>query len=164
MHSAWDVNEIYTNLWQGSRPPPGNLVAAKGFKVLVLAAEEWQQADRYPGVKVILAPGDDDENPQCLQQSLPTWIDAAKQVAEHVKAADKVLVTCMAGLNRSGFISTYALHLLTGWSGPWCVDRIQRRRQYALCNRTFEKFLLENLQGTVKHPDEGPLVEIAEDK
>lgn len=148
----WNVNEIYTNLWQGACPPPGGLVAAKGFHVLVLAAEEHQNADLYPGVTVILAPGDDDERPHRLQGFLPNWLRAAEEVAQRVKDGQKVLVTCMAGLNRSGFITAVALHHLTGWSGQTCVDRVKERRQYALCNRTFAQYICENVKAREKTP------------
>lgn len=142
----WNIDQIYTNLFQGACPPPGGLVATKGFQALVLAAEEHQQVDLYPGVHVILAPGDDDDRPHRLEQFLPTWLRAAEEVAHRVKDGQKVLVTCMAGLNRSGFITAVALHHLTGWSGEACVKWIQRRRRNALCNETFVKYLRENIK------------------
>lgn len=141
-----DIVKIYENLWQGAFPPPGDTIASKGFNVLVLAAEEHQRDDLYPGVKVILAPGDDDQRLNRLERFLPIWLPAAQQVAEHVRAGDKCLVTCMGGYNRSGFINAMALHYLTGWSGKDCVDRIKSRRQHGLSNATFATYIIDNVQ------------------
>jgi protein-tyrosine phosphatase len=149
-----DINNIYDNLWQGAYPPKGDVLSMRGFKLLVLAAAENQDATAYTGIDVILAPGDDDENPECLPNFLPQWLDAAKQVASRVKMGDKVLVTCMGGYNRSGFITTVALHLLTGWDGETCVKHVQQRRKYALHNLLFEEYLCENFKTTKKDDHE----------
>lgn len=140
-----DINKIYEGLYQGSIPPPGTLLQEKKFDVLVLTAKDWQNAEAYPGVTVVLAPGDDDERPHRLERFLPTWKEAAKLVAEYVNQDKKVLVTCMAGQNRSGLVTALALHELTGWSGTICVQHVRSRRTGALCNATFEKWLCENV-------------------
>ena len=136
-----DCNKIYKNLYQGSYPPVGHKVASEGFHVLVLAANENQRADMYPGVEVICAPGDDDERPHRLPNFLPGWNDAAQKVADHVKAGRKVLVTCMGGYNRSGFVTASALKILTGWSGEKCVKHVQACREGAFSNELFAKHL-----------------------
>lgn len=136
-----DADEMHPGLWQGSRPPRGSAVADNGFDVLVLAAEEIQDSTLYKGVKVILAPGDDTDNLKKIRSQLPTWQSAAIDVAKAVMNGKKVLVTCHAGLNRSGYITALALHHLTGWSGKKCVDHIQSRREFALCNDTFAEQL-----------------------
>lgn len=142
-----DFDKIWTNLYQGSFPPAGDTLASKGFNVLVLCADEHQNASLYPGVKVILAPGDDDIRIERLvKHSLDTWLSAADEIAQHITTGDKVLVTCMAGMNRSGFVVAVVLNKLFGWSGAKCVQHVRQRRAYALSNKTFSTWLLDNLK------------------
>ena len=146
-----DIVKIYDNLWQGAFPPPGDVIASKGFDVLVLAALEHQRPELYPGVEVVLAPGDDDERPNRLERFLPIWLPVARAVADRVRAGDKCLVTCMGGYNRSGFINAVALHHLTGWKGIDCVERVRSRREYALSNETFADWIIDNV-GVISLP------------
>lgn len=146
---TWDVDEIWKNLWQGSLPPAGNAVGDKGFTTLVLAASEHQDFTLYPNVsRVLLAPGEDCEDQWALNKTLPVWLDAAQAAATRVKTGEKVLVTCLAGLNRSGFITAVALHHITGWSGEACVKRVQERRRLALCNETFVRYICDSFKAT----------------
>lgn len=140
-----DVSKITDGLYQGAWPPFGDQLAKRGFDVLVLCAEENQHDELYVGLNVICAPGEDNSNPDVMSQFLPTWILAAQRAAQQVKAGKKVLVTCMAGLNRSGMVTAMALHLLTGWSGADVVEHIQASRADALCNPTFAQWLTDNL-------------------
>jgi len=116
-------------------------VAKLGFDTLVLCAKENQREDLYPGVEVVLAPGDDDVRVNRMMRDLPTWRQAAQIVVERVAAGKKVLVTCMAGLNRSGMVIGLALHQITGWSGEDVVEHIQASRDMALCNDTFADYI-----------------------
>lgn len=136
-----DFDPIIQNLFQGAAPPYGETVAKLGFDTLVLCAKENQREDLYPGVEVVLAPGDDDARVNRMMRDLPTWQQAAQIVAERVAAGKKVLVTCMAGLNRSGMVTGLALHQITGWSGADVVEHIQAARDMALCNDTFAEYL-----------------------
>lgn len=138
-----DANIIWGTLWQGSAPPGGNVLREKGFDVLVLAAKDHQRADMYPGVTVICAPGDDDARRHRLDRFIDGWREAARQVVEHVRAGRNVLVTCMAGHNRSGLIVALALRDLTGWSGQEIVDHVCQSRPYALNNSTFAGYICE---------------------
>ena len=64
------------------------------------------------------------------------------QVAEHVRAGDKVLVNCMSGLNRSGLLVGRALVAL-GYLPLEAAELIRRARgPHALSNREFTRFLL----------------------
>lgn len=114
----------------------------------MLCAEENQHEELYPGVQVILAPGEDDSRPERMKRYLPAWKAAAEQVAQHVKDGKSVLVTCMAGLNRSGMVTAMALYLLTGWSGSYVVNHVQACREMALCNDTFAGWLSDNLESS----------------
>ncbi len=142
----FNADQIYENLYQGSWPPYGDQLAKRGFNVLVLAANENQDVELYTDIEVIVAPGDDDTRESRLIRFLPTWMTAANEVAQRLEEGKNVLVTCMAGLNRSGMVTAMALHLRTGWSGKDCVTHIQACREDALCNATFARWLIENLK------------------
>lgn len=103
--------------------------------VLVLCAFEYQPPDRaYPGVRVIRARLDDAEpTPAEVKQALA----AAEQVAHAMRSGLVCLVTCMAGLNRSGLVSGLALRM-NGYDGPRAVRAVQRARgKDALGNQHF---------------------------
>jgi protein-tyrosine phosphatase len=68
-------------------------------------------------------------------------------VVDRVKAGRNVLVTCMAGQNRSGIVTAMALCKLTGASGQECVDHVSRTRPFALNNRTFAQYVIDNFPG-----------------
>lgn len=140
---SYQAHKITDRLFQGGFPPPGDRLSNAGLDVLVLAAAEHQDASLYPRVTVICAPGDDDTRRHRLDQFIDGWRSAATQVVEHVKAGRNVLVTCMAGQNRSGLITALVLRELTGWSGSRLVNHISRRRPFALNNSTFVDYLIE---------------------
>lgn len=140
---SYQAHKIADHLFQGGFPPPGDGLANAGIDVLVLAAAQHQDASLYPGVTVICAPGDDDARRHRLDRFIDGWRSAAAQVVEHVKAGRNVLVTCMAGQNRSGLITALALRELTGWSGKRCVEHISRQRPHALNNATFANYICE---------------------
>ncbi len=61
------------------------------------------------------------------------------------------MVTCMAGINRSGLVSAVTLHMMTGRSGKDCVRHIQQCRPGALRNPRFVEWL-----STLKRPAAQP--------
>ena len=114
--------------------------------MLVLCAKGYEPpASAFPGVEVVYALNQDTFNGVSREQ-LAVAIHAARDVAAAVRAGRKVLVTCWAGLNRSGLVSALALHLLTGRSGSWCIGAVQHGRQHALGNPAFVAAL-----GKLKH-------------
>jgi protein-tyrosine phosphatase len=138
-----DYSEIAPGLYQGSKPPEGGelAAAAAGFRTLVLCAREYQ-GGRYPGVAVLRCPlRDEVQNvvPGHVGLTTEEWRRAqttANLVA--LRLADgPALVTCAAGLNRSGLVSALVLHLLTGTSGEACVRQVRLRRPGALTNAYF---------------------------
>lgn len=141
-----DFNKIWATLWQGSAPPYGTDLKALGFDVVVLTAKDNSDPSVYPAdVEFVVAPGDDDTRPHRVAGFAPGWIKAGKQVAEQVRGGKNVLVTCMAGLNRSGFVIVVALHTLTGWPVQDCIDLLQSKRMMSLNNTAFADYLLKNL-------------------
>lgn len=140
---AFDADEITTGLWQGSYPKEGRVVADSGFDVLVLCANSFQPpASTFPGlVEVIHAPAYDDLYRPVSKVVLHRALEAAKLVSTHIQQGRNVLVTCQAGLNRSGMVSALSLHLMYGWPGDQCVVHVQDRREEALFNEQFVEAL-----------------------
>lgn len=137
------ANKVYTNLFIGGYPPPGDELAKAGIDVLVLCAAENQDAEQYNDITVLCAPGDDDARPQRLKNFIDVWTNAAAQVANYVREGKNVLVTCIAGHNRSGLVTAIALHYLTSMTGAECVEHVQKRRNFSLNNDTFVKYIEE---------------------
>lgn len=140
----YTAHKIADHLFQGGFPPPGGGLRAAGVDVLVLCARQWQDASVYPGLIVIQAPGDDDSRAHRMMQFIDVWMDAARQVADHVRAGRNVLVTCMAGQNRSGLVTAMALCLLTGMKGKDAVNHVSKTRPMALNNQTFAQYVRDN--------------------
>lgn len=107
-------------LAQGSAPPVG---VPLPFDVVVLAAMEYQP--ELPGFTVLHVPLDDGPPPD--HSTRVRICGAARRVAEHVQAGDRVLVTCWQGRNRSGVISGLAMRVL-GVPGVQAAERIRRVR------------------------------------
>ncbi len=132
-----DSTRILPGLHQGSRPPQGGELQARGVDVLVLCALEYQPFDAYfPGVKVLRVRLDDSGVPMSERE----WEDAqviSLDVAMLVAQGKRVLVTCQQGRNRSGLVVALTMHRLTGQSGAACVRHIQRLRHKALENEWF---------------------------
>ena len=143
-----DASEITPGLWQGSYPGPGPQTMSAGFDVLVLAAREIQRSSVYfPGVEVVHAPNNDAPNRYPFTtEDLKVAVHAAFKVADSIRSGKKVLVTCAAGLNRSGLVSALTLHVLYGWRGQDCVRHVREKRGLwrnpgVLSNKQFVKVL-----------------------
>lgn len=123
-----EASRIGPRLYQGARPPPGHAVRAAGYDVLVLCAEEYQEAHRYERVTVLGCPLNDDGSPMAREE----WRRALKTscvIADLVEHGARALVTCMAGRNRSGLVTALALWRLTGADGRLCADHVRRARR-----------------------------------
>jgi len=158
-----DASIIVPRLWQGSRPSYGPIIAEAGYDVLVLCAREYQPASVYfPKVTVIHAPNDD--NPArypFTKEDLRVAIRAASQVVDHYNEGKNILITCQAGINRSGLVMAITLHKLFGWSGDQCIKKIREERQVpdcipALSNPDFQK-VLRNLPESLLLPGLDPI-------
>ena len=129
-----DATRLWSKLYQGSYPLEG--VRAHGFRVLVLCAEELQHRVEEPGVVTLHCPLFDDGRPM----SPIEWhraVRTGREVAAHVAAGHRTLVTCAQGRNRSGLVAGIALYELTGRSGEQCVQHIRALRRGALTNDDF---------------------------
>lgn len=120
------------------------------FDVVVLCAEEFQPTREMirngkRRVALVYAPIDDAE---LSEKELMIATRAADIVAEMFEQGKQVLVTCMAGRNRSGLVVALALHMLSG-AGGVAARRIVRERRTsadgpALSNPSFNA-LLDNI-------------------
>lgn len=128
-------------LAQGGDPLEYAPSVLRHFKVLVLCAMELQYGRHlFPGVQCIYAPMDDNHRDPHFTKTLQTAARAAKEAASHFPKP--TLVTCHAGLNRSGLVTGLLLHVLTGEGGAKIVPHIRARRKYALGNPLFVEALL----------------------
>jgi protein-tyrosine phosphatase len=135
-----DYDWIVPGLAQGSLPDPE--VIWDHFDVVVFMAEEAQpDVLVLPSKKVLRAPIDDSGAPittteeRRIQRVLPEVITA-------VQREKRVLVSCLAGRNRSGLVVALALvHLYPCWAADRIIKRIRARRVAdsgpALTNRQF---------------------------
>lgn len=127
-----DASEIIPGLWQGGEPPLGTAVALHGFHTLVLCAREIQpDKEQFPGVEVIYAPNDDEPSkyPFTLKD-LKVAVKASSGVASALLEGHNVLVTCAAGINRSGLVVALTLHRLYGWGGAKCIEHVRKKRGF----------------------------------
>lgn len=136
------ADKIVDNLWMGSAPPMMHTVS-QHFNALVLCAAEYQpDADCFFGVHVHHAPLHD--NFQFMPQSeIVAAVRAAGKVIHWANEGKTILVTCLAGLNRSGLVTAIAL-----CAGPWkmpiqdAINMIRAARgPRALGNPQFVAFL-----------------------
>jgi len=135
---AIEANRIHEGLWQGSRPPSGYHVKEAGFRLLVLCAREYQPpAEHFLGVEVIHAPNDDNAFVRPSREVMKKALEAAHRVAEVVREGGQALVTCWAGINRSGLVSALALHKLLGVSGLEAREIVRFARPNTLTNPQF---------------------------
>lgn len=130
-----EATEIIPRLYQGSRPPLGGAVSAEKFSAVVLAAKEFQPPSQlFQGVRVIYVPLEDT---RLMPHDFLAAQRASQLAIEAYLTGGKVLVTCLAGINRSGLVTALVLHGLTGMSGSDAVKLIRRRRPIALLNRSY---------------------------
>jgi protein-tyrosine phosphatase len=116
---------------------------------VVLSAREWQLHDEpFDDVVVIRAPLDDFDERPIPRGDLAGALKAARQTAKAIEGGTKCLVTCAAGMNRSGLISALTLHLRYGWPGERCIQAVQEGRTpsakdgyEALSNERFKEAL-----------------------
>lgn len=132
---ALDATEIAPLLYQGSVPPEGQELTASGFHLLLLCAREHQPpATRFPGVRVYYCPSRDTPDPTARELAV-AW-EASRVAADAIARGQKVLVTCFAGLNRSGLVVGFTLVRL-GIRPKDAVRLVQSRRALSLNNPTF---------------------------
>lgn len=146
-------SRIYENLWQSGVPNPLRAVKDANVEILVLASREMQPDAEglenvkriIPGVKLILVPLDDVENPRIMRDIGERAQQAASRVTEKLREGKTVLVTCTAGMNRSGLISALTLRELLNISGKDAVEMVRSGRapsgRAAFTNDVFRSYV-----------------------
>lgn len=133
---CWKVKD---NLWIGNAPPTKGALWNTGFDCVVLMAKEYQPAGCFFYVDDICAPIDDDE---LTRKEARLVIMAARETILRLKRRQRVLVTCMAGLNRSGLVCALSLMFGNGMNPDDAVALIRAARgSEALSNPSFVNFL-----------------------
>jgi hypothetical protein len=120
------------SLWQGSASTT-HIADMHDFQVVVLCAVEWQP-QLSSRLEVIRFLSDDCK---LTRAHLQEAIYIASKVERRVRTGKNVLVTCFAGLNRSGLVTALAAMKLTNKPGSEVLKHIQARRPGALCNASF---------------------------
>lgn len=147
------ASRVIGNLWQGDAPPIGPNIS-KYFDCLVLSAVEYQLGPEcFPGVELIQIELEDHGHPITWQE-MQLAVKTAGQVIKRLQQNKRVLVTCHAGLNRSGLISALALCCGPQRMSPdHAIQLIRKARgPYALSNRSFRNFLYAFYVGGVTAP------------
>jgi hypothetical protein len=132
---------VIPRLWQGGAPKPGHYA----FDLIVLAASEYQPtADKFPGSEILRVPLPDDWRgltADARDKLYASAVDASQEVADWHRAGKSVLVTCGAGLNRSGLVTGLALRDL-GHTADEAIALIRKARgAHALAGKAFPSFI-----------------------
>lgn len=141
------VSKLWSKLYQGSRPPAGDVLRRMHFDTVVLCAVEYQPRTKdFPGVEVLRIQLDDQaELPSSSMMRAVGRL--AELVAYRVERAQRVLVTCNMGINRSGLVSAVSIMKLTGCSGSEAIAAVQAGRPGSLRNPYFAEAIRRLLPG-----------------
>lgn len=138
-------NIIQPNLAMGGAMQDSS-EAFEEFDILVFCAGEWQPH--------VVLPEDDkakrvirlryDDSPTALIASVRKELHkAADELVKEHRQGKKILITCLAGRNRSGLLTALVLMQRFGMSASEAILLIKERRgDFALTNRTFTSYLL----------------------
>lgn len=134
------VNQVALGLWIGQSPSAAEML--NGFDLVVNLEDRapFLQENRGVMPRYIWAPMED-----CDIQTKPEMPDQIRFLASLVNLAlmggKRVLIHCIAGLNRSGVVSARAL-IGQGFSAEKAIAAVRRARgEFALCNPSFEEWL-----------------------
>ena len=149
-------SNLMPGLYQGSRPPVGDTLRRMRFDAVVLCAREYQPRRRdFPGVEVLRIHLDDQPKyPSVAMMRAAAAI--ADRCAYMVQAGRLVLVTCNAGINRSGLVSALTIMRLLGCDGAEAVRTVQAGRPGALSNPYFADALMRLPAGWLGHGGAAP--------
>lgn len=129
-----DASRITGELFQGSAPPTGEELARAGFDTVVLTAVEYQPSSAlFPGVEVLRLPMED--VPVRLSRAQFRAIsELARMIKLRLARGSRVLVTCRAGLNRSGLVVATLLAREAGMKPVDAVRLVRAKRSILALN------------------------------
>lgn len=117
-----NASQVIPRLWQGGKPAPG----IYSFDVIVLVDDTYQPpATSFPGAEVVRVPLNDYR--AATSAELESARQAALGLAQAYRAGQAILVTCGAGLNRSGLVTGLTMKML-GYSDAQLVQLIRAAR------------------------------------
>lgn len=132
-----DASNITRRLWVGSKPPLDRDLP--GFDMLALCAEQFQPERLAFGRQIVRVPVPDGV---LTTTQINAVLTGSREVAKALASGKTVLVTCMAGLNRSALVAGLALGLVTRMRPTQIVDLIRERRaEGALYNPYFVELI-----------------------
>ena len=138
-----DYSLIASGLAQGSAPLDA-AASFEAFDTVVLCAAEFQPVMDFGDDKtkrVIRCPYDDSEF-ALSPETEAILRKTAKMVVEEHEEGRRVLITCFAGINRSGLLMGLVLRERFGLTGAEAIKLIRRKRYGALSNRAFCRYLI----------------------
>jgi protein-tyrosine phosphatase len=128
-------NEVVPNLWVGRLDIQAAEAFADGFEVVVMLEEVSRDGVRPPAGGVFLSWPIEDSDERLPDEDVLEVVVGL--VERSVRAGRPTLITCMGGLNRSGFVAAMALTRL-GRSVDEAMALVRTARgPYALGNELF---------------------------
>lgn len=129
-------SEVIQRLYQGGKPKPGHY----DLDLIVLSDMEYQPAaSSFPGIEIVRVMLNDYR--PATPEEYAAAVKASEVTADWYRAGKRILITCGAGLNRSGLITGLTLRRL-GYSTDEAIALIQRARgPNAIKNSNFQRFI-----------------------
>lgn len=136
-------SQVTDQIFQGSVPDPTS--SYDNFSMIVLCAEE-QQPELPRFKRRILRPAFND-TPHPTNAEIARARGAASEVGTELMRGGRVLVTCAAGLNRSGLVTGLVLIMTTRLSPIDIIKGIRAARgDLALSNPAFTKLIFSGAE------------------
>jgi len=136
--SDLEASRLLTRIWQGSYPQGGDFLKRRNFQVLALCAKELQTPEKYSGISIYLCPMNDAE---LTEDEAGRARQAALRLADCWRRGDRLLITCAAGLNRSGLVSALTIRQILDCTGEEAVEQVRSNRHRSLFNPSFVGYL-----------------------
>ena len=135
-----DADMVLPGLFIGAQPSPG---LYRWLHILVLAAAEYQPpAYAFQGVTLVRVPLLDEPDRLMTREEIAAAISGGRTIARYLMAGQRVLSTCISGLNRSSLLAGLAMRLAYDIDPHEVVKMIRAARgPWALFNPNFERLI-----------------------
>jgi len=142
------------NLAQGAYPEGSFPEMFRVVDVLFLLADDCQAKSQKPppGKTIVRMPFKDDIYRPVMGDTAKRFLLASEQAAKHVRAGRRVAITCAAGWNRSGVVTSLTVMRLLRMPPHTAIQLLRQRRPrrrepdgnvlYPLMNPMFEQFVM----------------------
>lgn len=145
IYAPANASEVIARLWQGGKPKPGEYA----FDLIVLADMEYQPpGSAFPGSQLARVMLNDFRPATPMEYAAA--VAAAEVAADWYRRGKRILITCGAGLNRSGLVTGLTMRYL-GFTADDAIALIRRARgPNAIKNSNFVAFIRSFQPPTVK--------------